>query len=66
MPDLRKTIKAMECCLGRNYFSRCPGECPYNGTEQDVACGVKVLNDALELLKEMKDDQFEDPEELEP
>lgn len=52
MPDLRKTIKAMECCLNRNYFSKCPAACPYNGTEQDGACGRIVLNDALELLKE--------------
>lgn len=60
MPDLKKTIKAMECCLNRNYFSKCPPACPYNGTEQDGACGKKILEDALELLKERAENEGHD------
>ena len=52
LANLKKTITAMQCCLNRNYFSKCPAACPYNGTEQDGACGQIVLRDALKLLKE--------------
>ena len=44
MPDRGKLIRAMECCAAMN----CGHECPYVPIG---GCRVKVLQDALALLK---------------
>ena len=47
MTDYVKVIKGLECCLS----DTCHGEeCPYYGN----GCEMKILRDALELLKEQE------------
>lgn len=58
MPDRKKAIKGLECCLvfGEDLLYRCD-ECPYRATEDerkviDWRCHLEELRkDALELLK---------------
>lgn len=61
MPDRKKTIKGLECCLvsDEDWFYHCD-ECPYRATEDerkviDLRCHLEELrSDALELLKEQE------------
>lgn len=50
MADIEKVIKGLECCNKPNNHDDCPynGECHYN------VCTHKLLDDALELLKEQQ------------
>lgn len=54
MPDMEKVIKGLDCCLdlirSRQFSSGC-GFCPYVSAEH---CKVKMIEDAIALLKEQE------------
>lgn len=54
MPDREKVINGLDCCLdvirSRQFSSGC-GFCPYVDTER---CKVKMVEDAIALLKEQE------------
>lgn len=54
MPDREKVIKGLDCCLdvirSRQFSSGC-GFCPYVSEER---CKVKMIEDAIALLKEQE------------
>lgn len=57
MPELRKTIKGLECCrqsTNEDPFQKC-GECPYNESISVQDCRAVLSTDALDLLKDYKD-----------
>ena len=53
MPDRKKVIKGLECCLANGH-----NNCPYKSTDEGIdkvtTCTTYLMQDALDLLKEQE------------
>ena len=63
MSDIEKVIKGLESCVKADWEVCMNKVCPYapKGNTNFVCCKYKVMADALELLKEYKNEKERNP-----